>query len=445
MTYKRKKDESFMDYAERLIKGQQDNIYDLDKNEIYELLYGTKVSSDHARKALKILEMTIELNKMDEISGNIALEETAKIKNYKNTVELNKDGSQSSSKLIEMSENQAKDISFLLKAHGYSVDCWELVSAKNNIWNVYSKQDGINTLYSSKITVKPKQFYSWNEEDVRKIFENVDTSDYKKDTVPSLNYSNDGNMLIIPIVDLHYNLLSDSYTTGNIYNIKIAYEVYYYILNDIIERVKDKKIEKILFVVGNDFINADNINGTTTNGTQQDNERSWFSIINNATQLIINGIEMLLQIAPVNVLYVPSNHDLHTMFGIIQTVKAWYKNDNFVNIVDDSPLPRKYYQYGKVLLGFSHDIKIKDGLKIMTTEAKDEWSQCENMIWMLAHKHQGMVYDKQGYLEIFRLPTASGWSRWTNGKGYMQTDKRNKSFIINKELGIINELNTVIK
>jgi len=146
----------------------------------------------------------------------------------------------------------------------------------------------------------------------------------------------------------------------------------------------------------------------------------------------------------VDVLYVPSNHDLHTMYGIMQIVNAWFRNDKNVK-VDSSPLPRKYYKYGKTLLGFSHDIKVKDALKIFTSEAKNKWSDCNHMIWMLAHLHQQMIYDKQGYLEIMRLPTISGWSRWSNNNGYVQSDKKNQAFIINKDLGITNVINTVIK
>ena len=125
------------------------------------------------------------------------------------------------------------------------------------------------------------------------------------------------------------------------------------------DRVEDKPFEKVLFVVGNDFVNADNLNGTTTRGTPQDNAESWFKAVNKATELIVRATDMLTEIAPVDVVLVPSNHDLHTMFGVMLTVEAWYKNDDNVK-VDVSPLPRKYYDFGKILIGLSHDIKVKD-------------------------------------------------------------------------------------
>ena len=441
------KNESFLDYAERLIQNRKE--YDLDKVEVYELLYGEQVSSDHARKCLTNLEKTIEACKKNKVEQQIHKDlndkdlEKELSKQYKTTIELNKDGSQTSDKLLAMSEEECKDVNFILKAHGYDINSWELVSARNNIWNAYSKQDGIQILYSSKIVVKPLSEFMWNEENIRELFSNIKTENKSKANVKPSQYEENGNALVVPIADFHYGLFSDKYSTGNDYNLEIAEEIYYDTLSDILHRVQSRKFEKVLFVVGNDFINFDNIGGTTTKGTQQDNASLWFSVVKNATQLLINGIDMLSEIAPVDVVYVPSNHDLHTMFGIMQTLCAWYKDEKNIS-VDDSPLSRKYYKFGKNLIGLSHDIKVKDGLTLMTTEAKNMWSDSSHMIWLLAHLHQQMIYDKKGHLETFRLPTISGWSRWSNNMGYVQSEKKNKSFIIDSNLGIIDEMNTVI-
>ena len=454
MEHLKQSTESFMEYAERLLINRIS--YDLDKNEVYELLYGTQVSNDHARKCLTNLQMTIDEFKKDNIdkqinniysdtSNNESKDlETELTKNYKNTIELNKDNTQTSEKLIQMSEQDAKNVEFLLKSHGYDSKIFQLVSARNNIWNSYSKKDGIMVLYSSKIVVKPISEYKWNEEDIKKLFLNIKTDYKNKINIFPKQYEQNGDTLVIPITDFHYGLLADKLSTNNEYNLDIAEQIYYYTLNDIINRVKHRKFEKVVFVIGNDMINSDNLNGSTTRLTPQDNSASWFTTVVKATQLIINGIDMLTEIAPVSVQYVPSNHDLHTMFGIMQTIDAWYRNDNNVNI-DSSPLPRKYCRIGKTLLCLSHDMKIKDALKIITTEAKDMWSQSEHIICLLAHLHQSMVYEKQGYLEIMRLPTVSGWSRWSNDMGYLQVEKKNQSFIINDDLGITDVINTIVK
>lgn len=443
MDHLKQNGENFLEYAERLITNRVE--YDLDKTEVYELLYGTQVSSDHARKCLTNLQMTIEQFKKDNITKQIHTNiNNTEIPNYKNTIELNKDNTQTSSKLIQMSEQESKDVNYLLTAHGYDTKVWELVSARNNIWNVSNKQDGVLTLYSSKIVVKPKTEYTWNEEDIKKLFASIKTDYKNKVKILPKQHEENGDTLVIAIADFHFGLMADKYSTNNEYNLDIAKQIYYYTLNDIINRVKHRKFEKVLFIVGNDFVNADNVNGTTARGTPQDNASSWFDIVSKTTQLIIDGIDMLSEIAPVKVQYVMSNHDLHTMFGIMQTINAWYRNDENVT-VDDTPLPRKYCRIGKTLLCLSHDIKIKDALRIVTSEAKNEWSQSEHIICLLSHLHQSMEYEKQGYLEIKRLPTISGWSRWSNDKGYLQTEKKNQTFIINDELGITDIINTVIK
>lgn len=447
----RNKNESFLEYADRLLSNRKE--YDLDKVEVYEMLYKEQVSADHARKCLTSLEKTIEESKKIQIDKQIHKElndndlendlENDLSKKYKSTTEINKDGTHSSDKLLVMSEEESKDVEFLLKAHGYSVQAWELVSARNNIWNVYSKVDGVQTLYSSKVVIKPRTNYVWTEEDAKKIFNNL-TSNYKNrlQIIPE-RYDENGDILVLPIADFHYGLYSDMLSTGNDYNLEIAERLFYYVLNDVINRTKYKKFKKVVFIVGNDFVNSDNLSNTTTKGTPQDNTSLWFTIVERATQLIVDGIDILSIIAPVDVLYVTSNHDLHTMFGIMQTIKAYYRNEEKVSI-DTSPLPRKYYKFGKTMLSLSHDIKVKEALKIISTEAKKDWSDCEHIICMLAHLHQSMIYDKQGYLEIMRLPTISGFSRWTNTMGYVQTDKKNQAFIISGDLGITDTLNTII-
>ena len=373
------------------------------------------------------------------------LEQVRTIPNYKESVEIKSDNSQVSDKLLEMSLEESKDPDFVLKSHGYSPSEWSITSAKNSMWHMNTKEDGVKVLYSSKVSVKPRTEYQWNEEDAKKIFSSLETCTrtINKSNIKTSQYKKNGKLLIVPISDFHLNLLSDKLSTGNEYNMQIAEDIFFQVINDVIDRVEGKVFEKILFVTGNDFITSDNTNGTTTRGTPQDNAESWFKAVHKATELIVRAIDMLTEIAPVDVILVPSNHDLHTMFGVIQTVKAWYRGNNNV-YVDDSPLPRKYYEFGKTLLTFSHDIKVKDALQIITTEAKDKWSNCEHIVLMLAHLHQAMVYEKQGYLEVLRLPTVSGFSRWSNDKGYIQTEKKNQSFIVSKEYGITDILNTVI-
>lgn len=65
--YNRKEDESFIDYCDRLIDAKESNLIDIDKAEIWEILFGEKVSSDHARKVLFGVKKAISKIKSDPI------------------------------------------------------------------------------------------------------------------------------------------------------------------------------------------------------------------------------------------------------------------------------------------------------------------------------------------------------------------------------------------
>ena len=227
MEHLRKESEYFMEYVERLLNNR--NFYDIDKSETYELLFNKQASSDHARKAITVVQMIIDEYKKDIIDkqinnfsdnnsstpSNLELELT---KNYKETVEINKDGTQSSDKLIIMNQEEAKDVNFLLEKHGFSKLTWELVSCRNNIWNVANKQDGILTLYSSKIVVKPVI----NKFDISWIKETLENLDLDSQIVYTKPYNISGKTLEINLADVHIDKLCMIDETRNEYSTEIG-------------------------------------------------------------------------------------------------------------------------------------------------------------------------------------------------------------------------------
>jgi len=74
---KRKQDEDFISYCERLIEAKENNIIDIDKSEIWELLFNEKLSSDESRKRLyAIKKITSKLR--DENYSSITEEDILK-------------------------------------------------------------------------------------------------------------------------------------------------------------------------------------------------------------------------------------------------------------------------------------------------------------------------------------------------------------------------------
>lgn len=243
---------------------KQNGVLDLDWSEIREK-YDIKLNSDTIRKANGSVfggSFRTAYFKNKSVSSSTSDIEKAK-SSYKSEQSINRDGTYTSDKLISIKEDELKNPISLLKAHGFDIKEWELVSARNNIWNVYSKQDGIQELYSSKIVVKPKE-QTIDYDRINEWFDKLD----RKYSLPVIKTSNEylkGNKcLLIDIADLHLNLQATMFSTGNEYNCEIAEKLFFYVISDILSRVEKYQFNKIIFCIGGDMLNGDKLSGSTT-------------------------------------------------------------------------------------------------------------------------------------------------------------------------------------
>src|SRR5690606_14161715 len=121
-------------------------------------------------------------------------------------VEILPNGSIKSDKLILLSLEQAKDQQYILEARGSEHTEREVVSAKSSQWNHQNKEHGTSTMYSSKVTVRPKKDRELTQEDILSKL----SSQVKQVVVPK-NYIGENN-LVNGLADLHFGItkLSDT-------------------------------------------------------------------------------------------------------------------------------------------------------------------------------------------------------------------------------------------
>ena len=398
-----------------------------------------------------------EDDSVDKITPKKVDKLAEKIKNldnnyyYKNETSINKDGTYSSNKIIEMTEEQSKDVNYILKVHGFDPCVWKLVSARNNIREAISKEDGIVTLYASFITVKPLEQNEIPLAMYQKFFDNLDRQ-YSKvqdnnvlNKAISSNYLNGNKMLLIDIADLHLNLQATMFTTNNEYNCEIAENLFFYVLNDIVQRTKQHHFKEIIFCVGGDMLNGDNLTGSTTKGTAQDSDIHYYDAYEKLCSMTIRAIDFLKENCNclIKVIYVAGNHDEVTGFKLAKYIDAWFRNDEYV-VVDYNPLMRKYEKFGKTLLCFAHDGNEKKLPQIIADEAREYWSQVDTVEVFLQHFHTEKVLLEENNIRIQRLPTISAKSRWSTNKGY-NSKRQCKSFIFDLEDGLTDVIYTPIK
>ena len=257
--------------------------------------------------------------------------------------------------------------------------------------------------------------------------------------------SKDGHLLIVDIADLHINKYAEAYLTGADYNSKIAVERAIEGTKGIIQKASGFNIDKILFVIGNDVLNTDNLLKQTTKGTPQDTDLNWFTAFNIAKDCYIKCIELCVSVADVDVIHCPSNHDFMSGCFLAETVNAWFRKSKNITF-DPSPKYRKYYQYHNNMIELEHGDKGKM-LNLPLTMAQEEpkmWANTKFRYGYLHHvHHQDKTQFKSGKdytgANITYLRSPSSGDLWHSDNQYLNLVAI-EGFIHSKEHGRIAHL-----
>lgn len=258
---------------------------------------------------------------------------------------------------------------------------------------------------------------------------------YSKINYPKL----DGNMMYeIDMPDIHFGRLTWGEESGDDYDIKIAKEVVNRTLEKLLSYAKLFPIKKILFPLGNDFFNVNSKSNTTVNGTPQQEDTRWQKTFRLGRELAVSMIEKCAQVAPVDVLIIKGNHDEEKMFYMGDGIWCWFNNNPNVHI-DNGAKGRKYYLYGKNLIGFTHGNEEKlDRLpSIMPTEVPDLWAKSTYREWHLGHKHKKYETQEENGVIIRMLRSLVPIDAWTYDSGFVGAQRAAESFVWDAKRGLI--------
>jgi hypothetical protein len=300
-------------------------------------------------------------------------------------------------------------------------------------------------LYHLQIRLKPRE-YRFTEDIIDELFSSLKQKEFSPSRIEATQHDENGITSIIPLADLHYGLVATEEVEGEEYNIDIATRRVEGIISQAKRRLLNMKVKKIIFVVGNDFFNSDNLSATTTRGTPQDSAYSWFHMIDSALGLLVRCVDSLREISNVEVINVQSNHDLHTNYSVVKMLEQYFKSCDDVSF-DNRPMYTKYLMVGQTLFGLTHDIPKKRALENITSDkdSKKYWSQAKQAVWILAHLHNATQYETQGIMEMYRLPAICNRSRWTTEKHFSRSEPRTQMFIVDDEYGILSVENIFVE
>lgn len=422
-----KKNESFLDYAKRIVTDENISEYGIQR--VYQMLFDDDmISYDNAQRQLRGIKRFLLECERDSIK------EIGELQSTQIDLSINKDGSQTRNALLELSEEEIKTPELLLKAHGYDIKEFELINSKNSMWHQNSKTDGLKTLYCSKITVRPRNEISM--EAVQEIFDklsrNTTESVIKNKNIISqedFEISVNNECFVLNFFDVHFAKLAHTSETGDGYDYKIAKKRMIESVNKYKEHYKNIKFfDKIYFAIGNDFFNSEPT-GDTIRGTRQHNDCNYSVMFEEGCSALIEVIDILRTMGDEIIIpLVQGNHSTYTEYYAAQFLKAWYRNCEDVT-VDAEATPRKYYQFGINLFGFTHNSEEKNRIyTLMQNEAPQMWANTIERTWFTGHLHSEDVKQVDGIF-IRQAPTMCGTDIWHKVKGYFNPIKRTQGFV----------------
>jgi DNA-binding transcriptional regulator YhcF (GntR family) len=256
----------------------------------------------------------------------------------------------------------------------------------------------------------------------------------------------DGHLLVIDPADIHVGKLSIKSETGYTYNMKLAVNMVHEGITGLLAKAQGFPIDRIMLIVGNDVLHRDNPQNTTTSGTRQDSDGMWHEAFIHARKMYVDIIEKLVKIAPVDVVFNPSNHDYASGYMLTDALYCWFNNHKQVTF-DANIIHRKYYQYGENLILTSHGdgAKFADMPLLMASEKPLMWAHTNHRYVYLHHLHHHIQHkflagkDFPGVtVQFMRSPSAS--DSWHHKSGYTGAPQAIEGFIHHPTQGRVAQL-----
>ena len=362
--------------------------------------------------------------------------------------------------VITSKSSTIRTIADALKTAQVDLSIWEVKEHMINKWdcvgrvesqkvhhNHWKRQLAAVELWQVKIWLRrkvPKMI----EEGVKLFLAQIPAHKYEPH---KFEYHVDPYMLEVSIWDHHFGKLAWGRETGENYDLKIAERIFSDAAHELIEKSRNFNIEKIVLPIGQDFFHIDGPANMTTAGTPQDVDGRLAKIFSTGQKALINLIDLLMGIAPVDVLWVPGNHDWNTSWYLIKVLEAHYRQTPHVTI-DATEMPRKHVEYGVNLLAYTHGNEEKHASlpAIMAGAWPQAWARTKHREWKIGHYHKvkethySSAETIDGVL-VRVLPSLCGTDSWHFKKGYVGGMRAAQAFLYSHKNGYAGHINANAK
>lgn len=357
--------------------------------------------------------------------------------------------------IVKGTNEQVRTLEDLIRVCEIDIEIWDIVEWHANKWEMgWKDAEGeahARPLYQIKARLRRQSPIILTMQALRKEL----IKDIREFVVAdaSFKFTDADYLFEFAPFDLHMGKLAWGQETVTDYDIPIAEDLFNASLDYLLsraQRLTNGAIGRVLCVFGNDVSHIDNKKGETTAGTHLDVDTRYIKLYRRVVAVHRRAVDILRQVAPVDIVVVPGNHDELTSFHLGEVLASIYENDPMVSI-DNNPHLRKYYEFGVNLFGFTHGNceKVGELPLLMARESPEAWARCSSREWHIGHLHKSEGWEARARFQqdftsdkgirVRRLTSMSGHDAWHTKYGY--GDRRAcEAFVFHKTAGFCSHL-----
>lgn len=218
-------------------------------------------------------------------------------------------------------------------------------------------------------------------------------------------------------------------------------ELYLRVLTNLLYRASGCfNIDKLVFVISNDFFHTDTYSNTTTAGTPQETITDFSNEYEEGFDLLVNAIYCCSQQCDsLEVVLVQGNHDRTKSFYLAHALEVYFKNHGNISFQRHHSTT-KHVVLGNTFIGYHHgNCKIDDlPLLFATGKTSEDFGKSKYREVHTGDKHYYMAKEVKG-VRVQQMPSLSGTDRWHLDNNYVHNIRAALMLVYDKHLGKIGE------
>ena len=329
----------------------------------------------------------------------------------------------------------------VIEASGFDPAVWQIEKARKWTTPMKVREDGQD---------RPLQLWNYHYTFKRAIPEYVEAlersllAEWKppKIAAPPRRRKGMDDLAVWSFYDIHFGKRSWAPETGVNSDLSMTRQEFDVATHDLLNKIGHRKINRFLVPVGNDFFHIDNWANQTTGGTQMEYDSRYPKVYQTGFECIHNAIMLMREIAPVDLFYVPGNHDRNSAWHLTWDLAARFAGDKHVS-VDYAPTKYKERRFGVTQFFYLHGDSPRDvkEIALLASVKCEGWSSARFREVHAGHKHTKKELsilprheEVKGTL-VRWLPSLSATDSWHNDNGYVGNHRAAECYLYNEEDG----------